>query len=65
MALEISGAHLGLHSPLSEAVSANAFWSVDGALRYGNRTIFDRAPGIFDTGSSLLGLATGELLRDL
>ncbi|KAI0279620.1 acid protease [Russula aff. rugulosa BPL654] len=44
--------------PLSEAVSANAFWSVDGALRYGNKTIFDRAPGIFDTGSSLLGLAT-------
>jgi hypothetical protein len=62
--LEISGAHLGLHSPLATSEQADVFWSTDAAFRYGNTTILSTTSGVFDTGSTLLGLATGKLLRD-
>jgi hypothetical protein len=64
MALEISGAHLGLHSPLATSASANAYWGTDAAFRYGDVTILQSTSGVFDTGTTLLGLATGKLLRD-
>lgn len=64
MALEISGAHIGLHSPLANSAPANAYWSADAAFRYGNTTVLMRSSGVFDTGTTLLGLATGKLLRD-
>lgn len=64
MALEISGAHLGLHSPPATSASADVFWSADAAFRYGDSTILNTASGVFDTGSTLLGLATGKLLHD-
>ena len=64
MALQTSGAHLGLHSPLTKFAVANTFWGVDAAFRYGDRTILTSAPGVFDTGTTLFGLATGKLLRD-
>jgi hypothetical protein len=62
MALETFDAHLGLHSPLSESVPANTYWSVDAAVQYGNRTILSRAPGVFDSGTALFGLATGNFV---
>jgi hypothetical protein len=64
MALESSGAHLGLHSPLAKSAPANTYWSADAAFLYGNKTILKSTSGVFDTGTTLLGLATGKLLRD-
>jgi saccharopepsin len=64
MALETSGAHLSLHSPLSDSAPANTYWSVDAAIQYGDTTILKRDSGVFDTGTSLFGLATSMLLRD-
>jgi len=66
MALEISGAHLVSHSPLAKYSPAHTYWSVDATFRYGNTTILNLndAPGVFDTGSLRLSLATGVLLRD-
>jgi hypothetical protein len=64
MALEIYGAHLGLHSPLAKSSPANAYWSTDATFLYGDQPIFNSAPGVFDTGTTLFGLATGKLLRD-
>jgi hypothetical protein len=60
MALEISGVHLGLHSPLSKSTPANTYWSVDAAVGYGNENILKMAPGVFDSGTTLFGLATGK-----
>ena len=64
MALDTPGAHLDLHSPLSKSVPANTYWSVDGTVLYGDTPILSNAAGIFDTGTTLFGLATGKLLRD-
>ena len=63
MTIKTPGAYLGLHSPLSASAPANTFWSVDAFLRYGNTTFLETAPGVFDTGTTLFGLATGKLLR--
>ena len=67
MALEISGAHSVLCSALSKFSPANTYWSVDAAFGYvhGKTTIIKSGPGVFDTGTTLFGLATGKLLRDL
>ena len=67
MVLEISGAHSVLCSALAKSSPAKTFWSVDAALEYldGNTTILKSGPGVFDTGTTLFGLATGKLLRDL
>jgi hypothetical protein len=64
MAPQIYGAHLGLHSPLANSAPANTYWSADAAFRYGNTTVLISTSGVFDTGTALLGLATGKLLRD-
>jgi hypothetical protein len=64
MTLEIPGAYLGLHSPFATSAPANAYWSADAAFRYGDETILETTSGVFDTGTTLLGLATGKLLRD-
>ena len=60
MALEISGVHLGLHSHRATSASTNVYWGTDAAFRYGNTTILKRTSGVFDTGTTLLGLATGK-----
>ena len=63
MALEISGAHPVLRSAPAKSSPANMYWSVEAAFKYGsNTTILKSAPGIFDTGTTLLGLATGMSL---
>jgi hypothetical protein len=63
MALEISGVHLGFHSALATSDSDKVFWGTDAAFQYGNTTILGSTSGVFDTGSTLLGLETGKLLR--
>ena len=47
------------------------YWGVDASFRYGNGsgnnapvTILDTTAGVIDTGTSLIGLGTGKLLRD-
>jgi hypothetical protein len=47
------------------------YWGVDASFRYGNAsgnnvpvTILDTTAGVIDTGTSLIGLGTGKLLRD-
>ena len=62
MALETSGSYFGLYSPPSKNASLNAYWSADATFRFDNQTILNDAPGVFDTGSTLFGLATGKLL---
>jgi hypothetical protein len=63
-------AHLGLHSPITKTFPSSRYWGVDACFRYGNAqgkkatvTILDTTAGVIDTGTTLIGLATGELLR--
>lgn len=63
MALENFLAHLILHSSPAKSAQASVFWSAEAAFLYGNTTILESTSGVFDTGSTLLGLATSKLLR--
>jgi hypothetical protein len=60
-------AHYGLYSPLTvtETTPANKYWAIEASFRYGNAsaTILNTTAGIVDTGTPLIGLATGKLLR--
>ena len=70
MTVEITLAHLDLRSPLTKTPPSSFFWGIDASLQYGNGNgngsvnIFNTTAGIVDTGTTLLGLATGKLLRD-
>jgi hypothetical protein len=64
MALETSCSQLGLHSPHSKSALLDQYWSVDATFRYGNEFILINASGVFDTGTTLFGLATGKSFRD-
>ncbi|KAF8470916.1 acid protease [Russula ochroleuca] len=44
--------------PITNATPADGFWAVDASLRYGDVTILNTSPGVVDTGSTLIGLAT-------
>jgi len=44
--------------PLAKSDPANAFWSAESAFYYGEELLFNNAPGVFDTGTVLFGLAT-------
>ena len=64
-------AHLGLHSPVTKTFPSSMYWGVDASFIYGNAsgdkapvTILDTTAGLIDTGTSLIGLSTGKLLRE-
>jgi hypothetical protein len=64
-------AHLGSHSPITKTPPSSFYWGVDASLRYGNAkgrgatvTILNTTSGVIDTGTNLIGLGTGKLLRD-
>lgn len=69
-AVWITLAHPNLRSPLTKTAPSSFFWGIDASLQYGNGNgngsvnILNITAGIVDTGTSLLGLATGKLLRD-
>lgn len=44
--------------PIATDPSTNEYWSADATFQYGDTTILKSTSGIFDTGSTLLGLAT-------
>ncbi len=62
-------AYLGLHSPITGTFPSNRYWGVDASFKYGGangnvpRTILKNTAGIIDTGTTLLYIATGMLLR--
>jgi cathepsin E len=61
---------MGLRSPLTKTAPSSFFWGIDASLQYGNGNgngsvnILNTTAGIVDTGTTLLGLSTGKLLRD-
>jgi len=59
-------AHLGLYSPRIETPPANKYWAIEASFQYGNASLSNpnTTAGIVDTGTSLIGLASGKPLRD-
>jgi hypothetical protein len=58
---------LACNSPVTKKYPSSRYWGVNAAVRYGdktkNSTILKTTAGIVDTGTTLLGLATGKLLH--
>jgi hypothetical protein len=61
-------AHVVLCSPLTHTYPASKFWGINASFKYGNDScsaaILNSTAGFVDTGTTLIGLAPGRLLRD-
>ncbi|KZP03447.1 acid protease, partial [Athelia psychrophila] len=49
--------------PITPTNPASNYWGIDQSLTYGNTTIFEKASGIVDTGTTLILLATNHFVK--
>ena len=71
MAVGLVRAYLVLDSPITKSPAAGEYWGIDATIQYGgsNRSgsvglTNAGAAGFVDTGTTLVYLSTGKLLRD-
>jgi len=62
--------HLVLDSPITKSTATGEYWGIDATIQYGGGNgsasvgLANTVAGIVDTGTTLVYLATGKLLRD-
>jgi hypothetical protein len=68
VAFGLARAYLVLDSPITKSSSAGAYWGIDATIQYGGANVSvglsSNTAGIVDTGTTLIYLPKGKLLRD-